>query len=485
MTLRPYLLGTALSMISCACLGASSEPDAKEGVFEQRMRAVEALGLAIERKVPNVAGRRFAVSPRGNDKTDCSERAPCREIRRAIELARAPGDMVLVADGDYAGFVVDGLRGTASSPITIFATGRDATVQPKASCKKQNCRDTIVIRNSRHFVLDGLSSHQAPRAAVVILYSEYVTVRYGRFNDNRRWGIFTSFADDVLLEHNEISSSHREHGIYHSNSGDRLTVRSNLIYDNDGSGIHINGDFGERPELARSGRSLYSGQVDGIVTGAVIEGNLIFRNGSGRIAKKGRRGGAGINLDGVWDSVVRDNVLFDNASTGIAAFGDADGAVDDLSDDGDGRFGPQGLTIAHNTVVMPKGARNALQIRHSCGSNTVTNNILAHADRRRVGLEFATSLDAVLVSSNANVLERVGIGERVRSLDVWQQASGQDKRSLALPISELFVDPSRGDYSLLDASPANRIPRSSRHEDDTTQIGNEPRSCSVGACVAW
>ncbi len=483
MTLRPYLIGTVLGLISCARFAASSEPDGKVGVFEQRMRAGGTGGPALFRKLPSRSGRTFAVSPRGRDINDCTERAPCREIQRAIALATAPGDTVLVADGEYRGFVADGMRGTASLPITIFATGRGAVVQPEASCEKKACRDTIVIRNSRHFIIDGLSSRQAPRAAVAILYGDHVTVRHGRFHDNRRWGIFTSFADDVVIERNEISASHREHGIYLSNSGDRPTVRANLIYDNDGSGIHVNGDFRERPEMDRSGRSFYSGQVDGIISGASIEGNLIFRNGSGKIAKKRRRGGSGINLDGVWDSVVKDNVLFDNSGAGIAAFGDADGVIDDSPDDGDGRFGPQGLTITNNTVVMPELARNALQLRLSHGPNVVSNNILLHADSRRVGLEFVTALDAFRVTSNANVLERVSVGDRVRSLEVWRRESGQDKQSLAIPIARLFVDPANGDYSVVSASPAKRLNASPiQGPDIAAQTAREQRPCSVGAC---
>ncbi len=449
------------------------------------MRTIGMAGPLAGRTEPAALGRRFFVSPTGRDFNDCSSAAPCREIQRAAALATAPGDMILVADGEYAGFKLNGLRGEMSKPITIFATGRQAVVRPVPNCEKKNCRDTIVIQKSRHVVIDGLSSHGAHRAALAIFYGSHVTIRNGRFGNNGRWGIFSSFSDDVTVEHNEVFSSRREHGVYLSNSGDRPIVRANLLHDNDGCGLHVNADFREKPEYDRSGRSMYDGKIDGIISGAVIERNLIYRNGSGAIANKKRRGGAGINLDGVWDSVIQGNVLFDNSALGIAAFGDADGIEDSSSEDGDGRFGPRGLEIRHNTVVMPEGARNAVQIRLSRGTNVVSNNILHHQDRRRAGLELSTRADAMLVTSDGNVIDRVIVADRVRPLDVWSRESGQDKQSLSVPLARLFVDPAKGDYTLLPASPAiQRAPvaTTTQQRDFLGQAPVDGQRRSIGAC---
>lgn len=503
MSLRPLVFGTVVGLFSCTRSAASAEGDGNHAAGEPRMRTLGMVGpqwtqsaqsTKKARNAPQTTGRRFVVSPSGRDSNPCSEKAPCREIQRAITLATAPGDVVLVADGDYSAFVVDGLRGEVSRPITIFATGNRANVRSEPNCKKKQCRDTIVIRNSRHLVVDGLSVHGAARAGMAIFYGSHVTIRHGEFGDNGRWGIFTTFADDVVLEYNDIFRSRREHGIYLSNSGDRPIVRFNVLHDNDGCGIHVNGDYREKPETDRSGKSWYAGVVDGIVSGAIIEGNLIYRNGSGSIANKKRRGGAGINLDGVWDSVVKNNVLFDNEATGLAAFGDEDGVNDDSKDDGDGRFGPRGLEITHNTIVMPVGARNALQIRASRGTNTVMGNILHHQDRRRAGMELGTLSDAVLVTSNKNVLDRISVADRVRPLDAWKKESGQDKESLSVPLERLFTDPGRGDYTLQSSSPAFRIampeppntqqlqqPKQQNKSLDTT-APNPPR-CPIGACL--
>jgi hypothetical protein len=55
-----------------------------------------------------------------------------------------------------------------------------------------------------------------------------VTIRNGVFGNNGTWGIFTDFADDLLLENNECFGSVAEHGIYVSNSGERPVLRRHV-----------------------------------------------------------------------------------------------------------------------------------------------------------------------------------------------------------------------------------------------------------------
>ncbi|MDC0746338.1 right-handed parallel beta-helix repeat-containing protein [Polyangium mundeleinium] len=484
-------LGAAPLVLLLACSRPASPEDhgtsAEALSGPPRMQSLASVGPARVRPAPPPGGRRFRVSPSGRDANDCSERNPCREIQRGISLATAPGDVLLVEDGEYARFTVDGLRGEPGRPITIFAVGRRALVRPDPNCKNQNaCRDNIILRKSHHVVLDGISSHGAPRAAVAVFYGTNVTIRNGTFLDNGRWGIFSSFADDMTVENNEIRRSRREHGIYLSNSGDRPAIRANVLRENDGCGVQINADMRERPETDKYGKSFYDGVADGLVTGAAIERNLIFGNGGGALANNKKRKGAGINLDGVQDSIVQGNVLYDNAASGIVAFGDADGMEQDAEEDGDGRAGPKGLSIVHNTVVMPEGARNALQLRLSAGPNVVRNNILFHRDARRAGLELVTEKDAKLVESDGNVLDRVAIGDQVRSLSDWRKQLGKDGHSLSLPLARLFVDPSRGDYTLLPASPAARAATADPVDEHQDFMGKSrmrrEKGHSIGAC---
>ncbi|MDC3956487.1 right-handed parallel beta-helix repeat-containing protein [Polyangium jinanense] len=488
--MRVFLSAAPLVLL-LACSRPASPGDHGESAdaasAPPQMQNLASIGPAKTRPLSPQGGRRFRVSPLGNDANDCSESKPCREIQRGISLATAPGDVLFVEDGEYARFTVDGLRGEPGRPITIFAIGKRAVVRPDPDCKNKNaCRDNIILRRSHHVVLDGISSYGAPRAAVAVFYGTNVAIRNGTYFDNGRWGIFSSFADDLVVENNEVRRSRREHGIYLSNSGDRPVVRANVLRDNDGCGIQINADMRERPEFDKSGKSFYGGVADGLVTGAAIERNLIIGNGAGLLANNKKRKGAGINLDGVQDSIVQGNVLYDNAASGIVAFGDADGSEEDAEEDGDGRFGPKGLSIVHNTVVMPEGARSALQVRLSAGPNVVRNNILYHRDARRAGLELVTEKDAKLVESDGNVLDRVAIGERVRPLEDWRKQLGKDGHSLSLPLARLFVDPARGDYTLLPASPAARAATADPVDEHQDFMGKprmrREKGHSIGAC---
>ena len=75
-----------------------------------------------------------------------------------------------------------------------------------------------------------------------------VTERRCRFSatticdQNGDWGILTGFSDDILIEDNVASRSQAEHGIYVGNSGDRPVIRNNIVWGNNGNGIHMNGD---------------------------------------------------------------------------------------------------------------------------------------------------------------------------------------------------------------------------------------------------
>jgi parallel beta-helix repeat protein len=423
-----------------------------------RMQKAGLVGPAERRPEPPAGGRRFYVSPQGNDVNDCSEKSPCRELKRGIKLATAPGDVLIVADGEYQGFAISDVRGEPDQPITIFAKGKHAVVKPDPECiDKWHCRDSIIVRRSKYVVIDGLTSNEAMRSGLAMFYGHHITIRNGVFGDNGRWGIFSSFTDDIVIENNEIYRSKDEHGIYLSNSGDRPIVRANVVRDNNACGIQINADYREKPEFDKSGKSWYGGEPDGLTTGAVIENNLIYGNGSGQLAttkKKQKRGGAAINLDGVQDSIVRDNVLFDNQAGGIVAYGDADGLEADKEEDGDGRYGPKGMLIAHNTVVMPSGARHGVQMRLSVGKNVLRNNILVHEDKGRAGLELVTEKDAKFTDSDDNVLDRVAIGEEIEPLDAWRKKHGKDKRSLSVPLKNLFADRAKGDFRLIPGSPA-------------------------------
>jgi hypothetical protein len=403
-------------------------------------------GPSPARTPPVPSGTAFYVSPTGAGAT-CTRAEPCRQISSALALVH-PGDVVFVADGAYSSFSIDGVRAPSTAPITIYAQGTGAMVSPGR-------RDSIEVTNSFYVVIDGLNASGAPRAGASVLCSNHITIKNGRFIGNKRWGIFSGFSDDLVLDHNEAAGSQREHGIYASNSADRPVIRGNLVHDNAASGIQINADGDEKPETDCAWYQA-GGVADGVTTGAVLEGNVIYANGV--------RGGGAINLDGVQGSVVRNNVLYGNHATGIVNY------------KGDGNAGPKGMEILSNTLVQATGARQGLQLLETAGPNLVRDNILYHPDANKAGLELGAPSDVPNVDSDHNVLDRfiLDSNDTVVPLSALQATYGLDRGSVAgAPPGSLFRSAAGGDYALAPASPA--IAKGVFHPDAPTDQAGKPR----------
>jgi hypothetical protein len=228
----------------------------------------------------------------------------------------------------------------------------------------------------------------------------------------------------LLIENNECFGSVAQHGIYVANSADRPVVRGNRCYDNHGSGIQLNADVNTPPG-------------DGIITGALIEQNIIYNNGGNN------GGGGGLNLDGVQDSIIRNNLLFTNHASGIILF-----MID-------GAEGPRGNQILNNTIDMAADARWSLGLKQTSGSNYVRNNILYNRNTGRGGLEFGSTNDAARTDSDYNVLNYITPddgGSRL-TLSQWQ-AQGKDLHSVTGALATLFPDANAGNYLLRTNSPA-------------------------------
>lgn len=174
---------------------------------------------------------------------------------------------------------------------------------------------------------------------------------------------------------------------------------------------------------------------DGIISGALVEGNVIYDNGTG--------GGAAINLDGITDSIVRNNLLYNNRASGIAIY-QIDGAVCS-----------QNNQYLNNTIVMPSNGRWAVTIPSAgCVNNSFFNNIF-HNDHSFRG---AISLGAWPISgfqSDYNVvMDRFTTtdGDSRITLAQWQ-ALGNDAHSRIATPAQLFVNPG-SNFHLKSGSPA-------------------------------
>lgn len=364
-------------------------------------------------------GDTIYVSPSGLDSQPGTQAQPLRQIRKALAKAQ-PGDRILVADGQYLGFNVDTLVGRSTAPILIQAQGTNAVVLPTTD--RSDNRDTIYILDCSYVIIDGLRSSHANRAALRIQGGDHITVRNCVFGNNATWGILTGHSPDLLIEHNVCYGSLTQHGIYVANSADRPVVRGNRCYGNYGCGIQLNAD-------------LHTPPGDGIITGALIENNILYDNGRG--------GGGAINLDGVQNSVIRNNLLFNNHASGIILFRI------------DGAEGPRGNWIYHNTIDQAADGRWALGLKQTTGINYVRNNILYNRHSFRGGLQLGDATDAIHTDTDYNILNSItpDDGDSRLSLAQWQ-GRGYEAHSLTGTVAALFVNPAGGNYRLGTNSPA-------------------------------
>ncbi|MGE3545045.1 MAG: right-handed parallel beta-helix repeat-containing protein, partial [Kofleriaceae bacterium] len=224
----------------------------------------------------------FHVATTGSNSAAGTDAAPWATLQHAADEV-GPGDTVIVHAGDYQGFNLE-TSGTSGAPIVFKADG-DARI----TSNNPETTDGINLEGASYVTIEGFTITGTTRAGIRAVTCEHVTVRGVRADQNGRWGIFTGFCDDLLIEDNETSRSGAEHGIYVSNSGDRPVIRNNKSWGNNANGIHMNGDI--------------STGGDGVISNAVVEGNIIYGNGDA--------GGSGINGDGEQDAIIRNNLLFD------------------------------------------------------------------------------------------------------------------------------------------------------------------------------
>ena len=285
-------------------------------------------------------------------------------------------------------------------------------------------RDAVLITESAYVTWENIRIQNAPRAGLRVSMSNHVTIRHNVFANNQRWGLFTDFSDDLLIEGNESFGATIEHGIYHSNSGDRPVIRGNVIHDNYANGLHMNGD------VSMGG--------DGTITSPVVEGNYIFNNGVG--------GGSGINMDGVERAMIRNNVIVNAHASGISMY-QIDGGICSRNN-----------TVYHNTIVVAADGRWAINIpNNGCTGNQLIANILYSNHSYRGAINIVDGARSGF-ASNYNVLEGVfstNGGDSILTFTQWKTL-GYDANSKVSTPTALFVNPS-SDFHLKSGSPAINI----------------------------
>lgn len=372
------------------------------------------LGVAAALAIGSVArAATFHVSTTGSDAAAGTSAAPWRTIQRAAD-AVAPGDTVVVHPGSYVGFTVVA-RGTQAAPIAFIADGAVA-IDGAATAE----RDAILIDGGAWIRIEGFTVTGAVRAGIAALDCDHITVRGNHVDQNGKWGVFSGFCDDLVVEGNEASRSIEQHGIYASNSADRPVIRNNRIWGNAMCGIHINGD------ISQGG--------DGVISQAVIEDNVIFDNG--------RSGGSAINGDGIVGAVIRGNVLDGNHASGISLY------------QIDGGAPSTGNQLINNTVRMAGDGRWAVNIQDGATGNVLRNNILLHPSASRGAIDLCSGCASGLVSDHNAAVDRFSIDGTIVDLATWRARTGGDAASFVASDAELFSDPAAGDLTLRAGSPA-------------------------------
>jgi hypothetical protein len=364
----------------------------------------------------------YYVSPGGNDSNPGTQNLPFLTIQHASDVA-VGADTVIVEAGTYAGAKF-ATSGTASQQI-VFQGQTGAIVNAPGPLNTNN--DNLWIRDASYITIEGFEVHSAPRAGIAVQGEpdaevHGIIIQFNDCHDNTRWGIFTGYAEGIVISSNFTSYSAIEHGIYVSNSSDNPVIMGNSSHHNHACGIQINAD----PSLPG----------DGIISNALMDSNIIYENGVG--------GGAAINLASVTLSQISNNLLFDNHAGGIAGW-----------DDGfDPAFGTHDNQFLNNTIVQAANGRFAVSFLNGSFNNEITNDILIHPGTR--GSINVDSSSEPGLNSDYNVVVDVfsyNDGNTFVDLAEWQ-SRGHDAYSFISNTSALFVDAAASDYHLSATSPA-------------------------------
>jgi parallel beta-helix repeat protein len=409
--------------------------------------------LLMERLENRLALATFYVSNAGSNASNGSTATPWLTLQYAADHVHA-GDTVIVRAGTYVGFDLQ-TDGTASNRITFSA-------EQGVLINQRNARTTdgINLEGADYVTIEGFKIAGVTRAGIRSVVNHHVIIRNNQADQNGRWGIFTGFSDDLLIEGNTCSRSGAEHGIYVSNSGDRPVIRNNVLWGNAACGIHMNGDISEGG--------------DGIISGALVEGNIVYENGA--VA-----GGSGINADGVQNSVFRNNLVFNNHASGISLY-----CID-------GAAGSSNNLLINNTVVQASNGRWALNIQSGSTGNTVLNNILYNQHATRGSIDISADSLAGFRSDYNVVMNRLTTngGDSILALAQWRSQTGQDQHSLVATPSQLFVDFAHNDYHLSatslalnagtsESAPATDYEGTARPSGGGIDIGADERLQSAG-----
>lgn len=341
------------------------------------------LALAVLASSPAAAAT-YTVSPTGNDSSD-GVRVPFRTLQRAVQVLQ-DGDTVVLTSGTYAaGAWIERRNVTLRGEGEVILDGRNGTRD-----------DGISIYETSGITLENLKIRNCRRMGVFCVLSRGIILRNCDLSYNAGSGFLTGNTSDVLVE-GCTAGNNDSHGIYLSQSGDRLTVRGCKLFYNQRGGLQIN--------AVQDSPNASDPDADSLSRDCLVEGNTLYGNGSA--------GGSALNLMGVQRSVLVNNLVYGNLAGGIALFDDGAGPSYACKDN----------RLLHNTILFGAGVgRYGVQLLAGSTGNQLAGNIIT------CGLGPALET-RVTVQSNYNCFfapQSVNSG----SLASWQRSSGNDANSL-------------------------------------------------------
>lgn len=331
----------------------------------------------------------FYVAPGGNDANAGTAVQPWRTLQKAANTARA-GDLVLVANGSYIGFETTA-DGTASARIVFRANGGNVVVTAPSTSSSP---DNINLEGANYVTVEGFIVQDAPRIGIRAVTATGVIIRNNVVTRSVRTGILTGYTPEIEVSGNVVSDSGEEHGVYLSNStsaNDNPIVRGNECFGNLHNGIQFNGDC--------------TAGGDGVISGAIIEDNVLHHNGW-----------KGFSLISVQGSTIRNNLIYQNGLSAGA------GGIHLADEPGCGNPSNNNIVV-NNTVHEPR--ITGIRLSNGSTGNTIFNNL-------------------VVASSTSNTIVDEGSGNFIDTVSNLKLAS----------VAGLFVAPGSEDYHLTPTSAA-------------------------------
>ncbi|MCP5327356.1 MAG: Ig-like domain-containing protein [Sinobacteraceae bacterium] len=371
----------------------------------------------------------FSFTVAGGAALSCGGKVRCvgaghsyATIQPAVDAAQ-PGDTVLVHDGQYRGFVVS-RSGISGNRITVMAAGAGTVIDSTNSAGEGITIDDADYVTIQGFTVQGMSGYGiATHGATATSPMRGLEIRNNIVRDSGSSNIYLSQVANSIIEGNVATGSRTSHGIYLANGGsDDTVLRGNRCSTNAKNGIHFNGDA--------------SVGGDGLHSGLVIDGNILFQN----VAN-------GLDMDGVQRSTIQNNVIYENGRNAVRGF-QIDAAA-----------GPKTLTIVNNTLLVPAGGGWAIKLTEDDGGHILFNNIVLAAS----GASGSIAVNNTTFSSDYNVVsDRFSLDGDTTTINLaaWR-GSGRDAASFSSTTSELFQGPAASDFRLKPGAPAIDIGRNS------------------------